>query len=154
VAVQIVKFDPFLLRFQIHSSDVSKPWQFRIIVTQSRMSNPNLVPVESSKRRRQSASPPRNTSPPPRWTTNESSRPEQPKEQPNYVPSGLLAQAQRKTSTGAILKYAAPLESRKPTSPFRFMVFKGEDQVDTSILDCEMHLVGRDRDVCHIVCTF
>lgn len=117
------RFNPFPV--------LSKPSIISVFDSNMSSNNPNLVPVGTVKRRRLSTSPPPRPRPhsPQKWhSTDRLKQPmmqESEKEQPNYTPSGLLARAQRTNkSTGAILKYAAPLESRAPPAPFRFMVFK------------------------------
>lgn len=88
---------------------------------------------------------------PPRGYQRREPTPEE-KEQPNYTPSGILAENQRQTASGVILKYSAPPESRPPTTAFRLVVFKKEEHIETHSLDrLESYLIGRDSAVCDIL---
>ena len=73
-------------------------------------------------------------------------------EQPNFGLSGLLAkEANRDEQSGVILKYHEPQEAKRPTKRWRLHVFKDEESLPIIPLhNHSMHLIGRDRKVCHI----
>lgn len=60
------------------------------------------------------------------------------KAKPNFKPSGLLAaetkKVQHSDGTSTVLKYHEPPEARKPSLGWRLYVFKGKEQVGSSIL--------------------
>jgi smad nuclear-interacting protein 1 len=81
-------------------------------------------------------------------------KPEKPKEQPNFAPTGVLAAAANSVTVGTgetvTLKYHEPPEARKPPGrdKWKLFVFKGPDVLETielSLRSC--WLVGRDRAV-------
>ncbi|KJE93693.1 smad nuclear interacting protein 1 [Capsaspora owczarzaki ATCC 30864] len=70
--------------------------------------------------------------------------------QPNFALSGALA-AETNTFNGVVLKYAEPLEARKPKKQWRLYPFKGEQSLDVIPLHTQSaYMFGRDRQVADI----
>lgn len=72
------------------------------------------------------------------------------KEKPNFGLSGKLAEDTNKVN-GIVLKYAEPLEARKPKRRWRLYPFKGEEALKTLYIHRQScYLVGRDRKICDL----
>ncbi|KAI9338929.1 SMAD/FHA domain-containing protein [Zopfochytrium polystomum] len=83
-------------------------------------------------------------------SSSTASKPQPPKETPNFGTSGALA-AEKNTFRGVLLKYSEPPEARKPSMHYRLYVFKGSDQVDMlPVFRQSAYLFGRERLVADI----
>ena len=107
--------------------------------------------AESSRKERRSASPSRRSR-----SRSASADEEKDKSKPNFKPSGLLA-AETNTvkasdGTATVLKYNEPPEARKPVVGWRLYVFKGQEQLGTSLRNSFLcssphHLQGRSISI-------
>jgi smad nuclear-interacting protein 1 len=70
---------------------------------------------------------------------------------PDFSLSGKLSEEQRLTSSGIVLKFSEPIESRKPIAKWRLYPFKGNDALEPILLqEQSAFLFGRDRRVASI----
>jgi len=59
-------------------------------------------------------------------------KPKKVRVEPNFKPSGLLAQEQGQSVSGTELKYAEPVEARVPTAKWRLYPFKGQEELGST----------------------
>jgi smad nuclear-interacting protein 1 len=72
------------------------------------------------------------------------------KDKPNFGLSGKLTEETNKFK-GVVIKYAEPLEAKKPKRRWRFYPFKGETALPTLYVHRQSaYLIGRDRKICDI----
>lgn len=72
------------------------------------------------------------------------------KEKPNFALSGKLTEDANKVN-GVVIKYAEPVEARKPKRRWRLYPFKGDQSLQTLYIHRQScYLIGRDRKVCDI----
>lgn len=72
------------------------------------------------------------------------------KEKPDFGLSGKLTEDTNKVN-GIVIKYAEPLEARKPKRRWRLYPFKGEKALATLYIHRQScYLIGRDRKVCDL----
>lgn len=72
------------------------------------------------------------------------------KQKPDFGLSGKLTEDSNKVN-GIVIKYAEPLEARKPKRRWRLYPFKGEKALPTLYIHRQScYLIGRDRKVCDL----
>lgn len=66
------------------------------------------------------------------------------KEEPNFTPSGILAEETNKVN-GVVLKFTEPLNARDPDRKWRFYCFKGDEGLPPLHIHRQsVYLVGKD----------